>query len=129
MPVIVSSKQEEGNEMWYAVSVIMYVEFKDSHQNNYPVWENVYLVSAESAEEAFEKAEGFGREQQGDSEGTFTWEDRPARWVFAGVRKVIKCDERPDDGIEITYSQFLLKDKKSLDKLVNGETVCLIYEE
>ena len=117
---------------WYAAHVIMHIKFKDGNQDCYPVWENIYLVCGNSNDEAFEKAENIGKEWEGDSLGTLTWDERPATWVFAGVRKLIECDDsnnRPNNGTEITYSQFLVKNKESLDLLVNGEIVDITYEE
>ncbi|WP_257461922.1 hypothetical protein [Archangium lipolyticum] len=67
---------------------------------------------------------------EGDCSGTFFWDDHPARWVFAGVRKIIKCDDDPlEEGVEVTYSQFQLKGEDDLEKLVAGEPVGLVYEE
>jgi hypothetical protein len=92
---------------WYAAHLIMYVQFKKHVQRTYPVRENVVLIRADSAEEAFEKAERRGKEDEGDSSGTFTWGGKPATWVFGGVRKLMKCGadekERPNDGTEVTY--------------------------
>lgn len=117
---------------WYAAHNIMYVMFKDGCQDKYPVWENIILIEAESEEQALKKATKIGQEAEGDSLGTFYWENRPATWVFAGVRKLIKCqsrNEKPSDGTEITYSEMLLDCEESLSKLVSGETVTIIYEE
>lgn len=67
---------------------------------------------------------------EGDSSGTFFREGHPARWVFAGIRKVITCDrETPEDGAEVTWSQFKLRGEEELRKLVAGEPVSLVYEE
>jgi hypothetical protein len=63
---------------WYAAHIVMAVKFKRGEQNRFPVWENIVLISAESEEEAFAKAEERGRCEEGDDGGTFTWGDRPA---------------------------------------------------
>jgi Domain of unknown function (DUF4288) len=118
--------------MWFAASVIMYVQFKDGAQNKYPIWENIILIEATSDKEALEKAEKRGREDEGDSEGSFHWEERPARWVFGGIRKLLKCkdaDNRPTDGTEITYSQMQVATEEAFNKLINGEAVTITYEE
>lgn len=117
---------------WYAAHNIMYVRFKDKRQDKYPIWENIILIEAESEEQAIKKATKIGREAEGDSSDTFYWEDRPAIWVFAGVRKLIECQsnsERPNDGTEITYSEMLLDCEESLSKLVSGQTVTILYKE
>ncbi len=111
---------------WYAAHVVMYVEFKDGRQDCYPLWENIILIEAETAEAAQELAEERAREDEGDSEGSFFHDDRPARWVFGGVRKLVLCvdaDQRPGHGTEVTYSEMELPDKETFDRFVEGETV------
>jgi hypothetical protein len=118
--------------MWFAASVIMYVQFKDGVQDKYPIWENIILIEASSDKEALKKAEKRGRDDEGDSEGSFHWEERPARWAFGGIRKLLKCkdaENRPTDGTEITYSQMEVSAEEALNKLINGEAVTITYEE
>ncbi|OQY43155.1 MAG: hypothetical protein B6242_15190 [Anaerolineaceae bacterium 4572_78] len=115
---------------WYAAHAIMYVKFKDNNQNKYPIMENVVLISAESDDEALEKAEKRAKEDEGDSLNSFTYEGRSATWVYAGLRKLITCvfpEERPDNGTELTYSEMEVTDKESFEKYVNGEVVTMVY--
>lgn len=117
---------------WYAASLICYVQFKDGNQHVYPVWENVVLVHGNDDADAQRKSMSIGQRYQGDSQGTFTWEGRPAKWVFVGLRKLMQCDgheDRPNDGTEITFSQFELANESDLQKLAAGETVRLVYED
>lgn len=84
------------------------------------------MIKAASNDEDFEKAEKIGLEDEGDSNGTFFWEDREAEWAFAGIRKILECadsENRPSYGTEISYSEFEVEYKESLLKLVNGESV------
>jgi hypothetical protein len=116
---------------WYAASVIMYTRFKEGEQEKYPLYENVFLIQAETDNGAIEKARRRGMEDEGDSNGTYSYEGRPATLVFAGVRKVIKtqgADERPADGTEITYSEMEVDTQEALLKLANGEPVVVRYE-
>jgi hypothetical protein len=117
---------------WFAAHVIMSVRFKDGKQDTYPVWENVVLVEAATDKEAWHKAERRARDDEGDSEGSFTWAGRPATWVFAGIRKLIMTDylgAPPASGSEVTYSEFELATAEDLRKLVDGESVDVIYVE
>ena len=110
----------------------MFVQFKDLAEDTFPVWENIILIEADSSEEADEKARRIGKDAEGDSGGTFYWGDRAAAWVFAGIRKLVKCQDsenRPGDGVEISYSQMVVQDKASLDKLAEGVPVSVLYEE
>src|SRR5438067_1848436 len=109
---------------WYAAHLILYVRLKKRRQRRYPVWENIVLIRAATDDEAMAKAEQRGHEGEGDCDGSFTWEGDPAEWVFAGVRKLMLCDEaeaRPRDGTELTYLELEVASKDALKKLVEGE--------
>lgn len=117
---------------WYAASAIMYVRFKDGGQEHFPVWENVLLIEASNDEEAEVKARERAAADEGDSGGTFTWEGRPAEWVFAGIRKVLTVAHEIDrlgHGDEVTFSEFRLPDQASVHRLAAGEEVDLKYVE
>jgi hypothetical protein len=122
--------------MWYAAHVIMAIRYdKPGDQKNYPVWENVVLVRADSDDKALEKAVQLGRADEDDGSEGLRWEGKPARWVFAGVRKLIEC-RTPDDprdrlrtGTEVTYSQMILDSPEALEKFVNGDPVPVLYDE
>jgi hypothetical protein len=113
----------------------MHICFKDGKQDKYTVWENVLLIDAPSNEEALQKAETLGREQEGDEDGSLTWAERPAKWVYSGIRKLLtvsnlsSVENVPADGAEISYSEFEVSDDVSLSRLVNGEEVTVLYVE
>jgi hypothetical protein len=117
---------------WFAASAIMYLKFKDGIQDVYPVWENVLLIEADSAEEAQEKACRRAKEDEGDSSGTNTWKDRPSTWVFAGLRKLLTVahpdyENRVLDTAEVTFSEFEITSQEDFEALVNGEDVRVLY--
>ncbi len=117
---------------WYAVSIIMLIKFDDGNQDTYPIWENIVLIKAESVSKAFKKAEKIGKDYERTKEGSVTCNGRLATEVFAGVRKLIECDdseERPSDGTELTYSQMVISDENSFSRFVQGKSVNLLYEE
>jgi len=128
---------------WFAAHVVMYVKYKNTEtQSDYPVYENIYLIEAESVDIAYEKAHKIGKKNEGDSAGTFMWGEEPAQWIFGGIRKLIECQNSPEqliaepngnnkplDGSEITYSQFIVKNRENLEKLINGQDVKLLYSE
>ncbi len=127
----IQKRSQGGGQMsWYAAHAVMLVKFKDEHQDKYPFWENVILVEAQSDEEAFVKAAARARLDEGDSRGTFTWEGRPACWHFAGIRKLVACEEpndKPNDGTEVTYLEMEIDDHDSFTKFMNGEPVLVRY--
>lgn len=128
-----NKKKSISAKRWYAASIIMSVRFKDGNQDKYPVWENVILIKASSDDEAIKKAEKEGREAEGDSRGTFTWDDRPAEWVFAGIRKLMAVENLNagkdilTDGTEVTHSQFVLEDEDAFKRFINGKDVMVLY--
>jgi hypothetical protein len=109
---------------WYAAHIVMGVKFKSGIQNKYPVWENIYLIEGRDETEALHKAKLIGVGDQGDSEGSFRWDDVPSTWVFLGVRKIVSISNKesgaePCDGSEITYNTLEFKNKASLDKFMS----------
>jgi hypothetical protein len=117
---------------WYAAHIVMSVRFKEPPQDRFPVWENIVLIEAETEEEAWEKAERRGREEEGDSGGSMTWGGRPAEWVLAGVRKLCQCvdpTERPGDGTEVSYVELELASASALAGFVEGRPVSVFVND
>lgn len=117
---------------WYAASAIMYVKFKDKNQDTYPVWENVHLIEASIPEKAEEKAIRRAKKDEGDDSDSFAWNQRPATWVFAGIRKLLTVShpdlgEKELDGAEVSFSEFEVSTEADLNSLVNGEDVKILY--
>src|SRR5258707_15486137 len=119
---------------WFSAHAILYVRFKEGGQSEYPVWENVYLIEAPSSEAALDAARTRAREDEGDSSGSFTWNRRPAEWVFAGVRKLISVSHvgsgsQPRHGDEVTYSEHVVASMEAVRQLAEGQPVEVRYEE
>lgn len=109
--------------MWYCAHIVMLMAFDEEEQDVFPFWENVVLVEADSEEEAFEKAEALGRIEEKNS-GPIIVDDRPAKFVFSGVRKAVLCGhtgEKPREGQELTFSSFECRDRENFDKFVGGD--------
>jgi hypothetical protein len=116
---------------WYAAHSITYVKFKDGNQDKYPIWENIILIEALSNSEAWDKAIARAKEDEDKEESDLLWGDRPAIFVFAGIRKIVLCvdaEERPNHGTEITYSQMEIDSLESLSKFLRGEDLLLKYD-
>jgi len=120
---------------WYGVSAVIAFRFKDGPQDVWPVWENVYLVSADSPEEAEAKAVALARVTQGDDDGSLMCNGRAATREFRGVRKVMTVqnvrapEDDPVDGAEITFSTVELGSEDLLQDLVDGKPVPVKYVE
>lgn len=124
---------------WYAAHVVLYHEYREGPQEEFPVMENVYLIHAATDDDASARAEHRGRSDCVDDE-SLTINGRPARLVFGGVRKLISCATAPEkpgpstvetleDGVEATYSFMVVSSRQELDALINGEPVPVLYEE
>jgi hypothetical protein len=117
---------------WYASHLILYVQLKDRTQRKFPIWENIILIKAKTEEEAFAKAERRGKDEEGDDNGSFRWEGKPARWVFAGIRKLTLCEDperRPDDGTEVSYTEMEVDSEQAVAKLVGGQSVSVTFAD
>lgn len=127
---------------WFSAHIVTYIKYKKGIQDIIPIWENICLIEAESVDEAYKKAEDVGKRYEGDSNGTLIWENTPSMMIFGGVRKLIECQNSPEelianpfnsncpiDGAELSYSQFFVKDEAMLNKLICGEPTEVIYSE
>lgn len=119
---------------WFSAHAILYARFKSGTQSEYPVWENVYLIEAPTSEAALAAAHERARKDEGDSRGTFTWNDQPAEWVFAGVRKLISvshdgANAEPRHGDELTYSEHVVGSLDAVRQLAQGHSVPVRYDE
>ncbi len=117
---------------WYVASAIVLFQYKDGVQDDYEIWENFYLIEADSSEEARKKAVKRVRRSTDVSFDHFFTKGRPSRMVLAGIRKVSTClnpDERPTDGTELVTIKMRVDSKEELEKLASGKAVKVLYEE
>lgn len=116
---------------WYAAHLVMVVKLKKGRQQKFPVWENVVLFRAASEEEAFAKAEERGRKDAAE-DPSFRWGGEPARWEFAGVRKLTPCEDsrrRPTDGTEVTFLEMEVASEDAIQQLMSGKTVAVKIDD
>jgi hypothetical protein len=118
---------------WYAAHVILHVRFLQGRQSQYPVWENVYLVCARGPKDAQRRAETIARKLTATTDPSFSWDGRPAQWVFSGIRKLVAVDHVSSSGVlgngdELTYSEFTVPNKAQLRRLVAGRRASLSYD-
>jgi hypothetical protein len=124
---------------WFAASVVMYFRLKDGPQDEFSIWENVYLIDAPDGAQAHAKAEALGKLGEGDDDGSLRLDGKPAEQVFGGVRKVLSCapsltgqavdNSVVEDGMEATFSTFTVGSREDLEAFIRGESVQVIYEE
>ena len=122
--------------MWYAAHVVMVFRSRQGEQREFSLYENVFLVEADTPEQAHEQATKIGRDEEACDDPSLTADGIPARLCFAGVRKVVSC-LAPNTanvsvlatGTELTYSQFTLDSEEALAKFVAGESAPVVLEE
>ena len=119
---------------WYAAHLIEYAKFRDGVQDYYPFYENVVLIEADSPEEAWDKAEQFGKDNEFD-DTSLTWNDRLAQMSFAGVRKIVALspgealDGSPKHGTDLTYSLMVIDEEEDFRNFLNNQPADVHYEE
>ena len=124
--------------IWFAVSAVQALERREVPR--YFVYENVYLVRATTAKNARRRGEAFARAEVEGEAGIVNWDGRPGKLSFVGIRKVVECAADPSrsgpsdvtrvyDGVEATYSCFLLRTKRELSRFISGKPVAVVYEE
>jgi hypothetical protein len=119
---------------WFAAHVVMHYQLTDGPQDRYTGYENIFLVEAETPDQAIERGRARGREDETDCAGTMTMDGRAARLAFVGVRKVVKVQNAPGGrhpaaGDEITYSEFEVADSDELRRFATGDAVPLVSIE
>jgi hypothetical protein len=122
---------------WFAAHVIMYFKRARGPQTSFTAWENVHLIEAADADNAWRQAERIGRASEGDDPTLREVEadgDHPMACVFAGVRKVITVShERGGDqvgsGDEITFSEFILESEQAVRNLAAGKSTVVTYTD
>jgi hypothetical protein len=118
--------------MWYCVHALLYFRYKDGKQDEFPAWENLYLIKAPSVETARLEGERRAKQDETDSDGTLSYNERPATLTFAGILRVVECEDLdmnsglPISGTELSYNELTIPDKIEFDKLVRGESANVI---
>lgn len=121
---------------WYVASVIMSIRKKSGKQKNIPVYENFILIEGSSGEDALNKVKEMAIEEAEIASDGLMVNDKPAFMYFEGVRKIISISNPtyisedstpPMSGTELTYSEYLVKNKSQMKKLVQGKVVNIKY--
>lgn len=120
---------------WYTASVVLAIEFDGQDDSAIPVFENFYLVEADSVASARAKAELLGQEEAAANQ-QLTFNDIPARFVFAGIRKIRSIynllsgdldNLPPCSGTELSHSYYELSNRHDLKRFCDGGAVNVRY--
>ena len=117
--------------MWFAAHILMVHRLREGPQDEFSAWENIVLIEAAGWDDAQEKAEQRGRDSAHD-DPTQTHGGKPSRTDFAGVRKVVSCDEseqQPVHGIEVSYNHLVFGSEADVKRFVDGEEVGAVFQD
>jgi hypothetical protein len=87
------------------------------------VWENLVLISATNAEEAYLKAIAIGKAADGDCNGTLRLDGAPAYTQFLGIADLGLVHDGIEDGTEILFRQNRASLSKARSKLKSRRTL------
>jgi hypothetical protein len=118
--------------MWYCVHALHVFEYLDGKQDDYLIWEHLYLIQASSPKDANRKGNARAHQDESRPDQGLMRNDRPARLRFAKIYKVVDCQDldannNPTDGTELSYSEYLLSNEAEFEKLLANEPAKLEY--
>ena len=120
--------------MWYCAHAIFYYESEG--QESFLVHENVYLISADSDEQALADATALAAGYE-DLSGRLMGDDgEPSFYRFAGIRRLIPVAADDDvaegglpSGVEVTYSVMAVDTLDHVQHLASGDAIEVLYQE
>lgn len=125
-----------GFMTWYVASVIMSIKKLSGKQKNIPVYENFILVESECEEQAINVVKEQARKEVEINSDGLLLDKQPTKMVFEGIRKLITISNPtsmdldlspPCTGTELTYSEYVIRNKRQMKQLVKGKPVKLKY--
>jgi hypothetical protein len=120
---------------WFVVSIISVIEITEGCQEDYPVFEDFFLFSADSEEELQAKIQSeIEIGNQAGASGV-TYDDRPATQRYLGVRKIRAVYNKedsdnctpPTDGSELTHCFMNVSSLEDAERLAKGHAVIVTY--
>lgn len=85
---------------WYTAELVMECKIDGESQNVVHV--NIILIRADSPEEAFEKAEEFGREGE---DSYLNPKNQQVLWKYRGLRDLNVIHDELEDGAELMFEE------------------------
>jgi len=120
---------------WYISHAIFIVEVISGEQDEYPVWENIFLIEADDDVQALERALVVAREHEQITR-EMKYGDEPAHCVFKGIRQLIGTSDsdsvmsiRLEHGEELSYCYYEVDSKDVIDRLLDGKLQRVLYGE
>lgn len=98
---------------WYIAELVMECKIEGESQNVVHV--NIILIRADSPEEAFEKAEAFGRE---DESSYLNPKNQQVSWRYRGLRALNVIHDELEDGAELMFEEKIGIPEERLQKMI-----------
>jgi hypothetical protein len=116
---------------WYAAHTLIAFQ-RDDGVGQVSVFENIYIVCADSSDSALVKAKLISDSETNNNEG-IDINGSPAKCIYGGVRKIVTVSNesppqyaaRPDDGSEISYIEYEVKNPDDLKNIISGRPVVI----
>lgn len=121
---------------WFSVSFISAIVCNKNNQEDFPVYEEIILIGANSEIDLQEKIKAHGELIDKAGQNGITYNSEIARKIFLGVRKIRAIynfggdslnNSPPDNGCELTHSFYIASSMEEAQKLANGESVTVRY--
>lgn len=114
---------------WYAAHTLIGFQRIDGI-GPISVFENIYIVCAESADSALQKAELISQSEL-KANKEIDINGNQAKCICGGVRKVVtvsnnsppQYESRPVDGSEISYIEYEVQNSDDLEKMLFGDSI------
>lgn len=100
---------------WYLVfALLQHVPDQKEDHDYYSVWENTYLVKANSPMVAFDKGVKIAKSDEENLE----YKGRKGTWRYVGIKKVLPIYEKLEDGAELFWTDFGKRKKSDTENKV-----------
>lgn len=119
---------------WFVVSIISVIQASEDKQDEYPVYEDFFLFSANSEEELQRKISD--RMNIIESGGDCQYKGINAKQICLGVRKIRSIynepprhidKDPPADATELTHSFMIVQSLPEAKQLADGKSITLRY--
>jgi hypothetical protein len=119
---------------WYVAHAVMVLQPEQPLDGEIFCWENLLLIEASNEQDPWTIAEE--RARQIDASESFEAHPPysvPAKWVFAGIRKLVSVrhdtqDDQLCSGDELSYNTLLFPNQAEIDKFVAGDSCNVRYQ-
>lgn len=117
---------------WFTASIISCIIVDEGGQSSFPIYEDFYLVEANSRDELHKKIKEIMNEI--NAAGQCNYNGKPAKQKCVGVRKVRSVynqspldidQDRPDSGTELSHSFMMARSITDVETYASGGAVWL----